>query len=145
MMKPENELISYGTEVEYMSSFKVTMIEKYHAIGVPAQLKIEIWSRMLAKIRQFKFEYAQTKAKSLFGSKTAATTEDKRGIVALGIWKGSLHNAEFVMLFDAMTHNCGRGSEVAILLWASCELKNIQEQHGYGYETLSQHVLPSKT
>ena len=100
---------------------------------------------MLAKIRQFKFEYAQSKAKSLFGSKAAATTEDKRGIVALGIWKGSLHNAEFVMLFDAMTHNCGRGSEVAILLWDSCELKHIQEQHGYEYETLSQHVLRSKT
>ena len=50
-----------------------------------------------------------------------------------------------MMIFDEMTHNCGRGSEVDILLWASCELKNIQEEHGYGYETLSQHVLPSKT
>ena len=144
-MKPDNELISYGTAIGYMSAFKVTMIEKYHTTGVPAQLQSEIWSRMLSKIRQFKFQYAQSKAKSLFGSKAAATTEDKRGIVALGIWKGSLHNAEFVMLFDAMTHNCGRGSEVAILLWDSCELKKIQEAHGYEYETLSQHVLRSKT
>ena len=51
MIKPENELISYSTAVGYMSAFKVSMIEKHHMVGVPAQLKSEIWSRILAKIR----------------------------------------------------------------------------------------------
>ena len=87
MMKPENELIPYSTTVAYTSAFKVALIKKYHTVGVPVQLKSEIWSRMLAKIRQFKFEYAHSKANCLFGLKTAATIDDKRWIVALVIWK----------------------------------------------------------
>ena len=69
--------------------------------------------------------------KRIFGSNVVSITEDKRRIVALVVWKGSLHNAKFMMLFDAITHDGGRGSEVAILLWSSCQLKKIQEQHSH--------------
>ena len=69
MMKPENELISYSTAVRYMSAFKVALIEKHNMVGVHAQLKTQIWWRMLAKIIQFKVEYAQSKENSLIGSK----------------------------------------------------------------------------
>ena len=81
----------------------------------------------------------------MFGSKIAASKEDNRGLVALVLWKGSVENAEFMMLFHAMIHNCGRGSEIAILKWKSCDLKKIEEAHGYKYKTLSQFVLRVKT
>lgn len=54
MMNPKRDPILYITVVEHMSA----LIDKYHIVGVPAQLKSEIWSRMLAKIRQHKFQQA---------------------------------------------------------------------------------------
>ena len=100
---------------------------------------------MLGKIRQAKFEYATKNNQRMFGSKEAASPEDKKGLVALVLWKGSVENAEFMMLFNSMTSNCGRGSEVAILQWSSCKLKKNQEQNGLEYETLSQYVIRTKT
>ena len=79
-----------------------------------------------------------------FESKIAATAEVKRGLDTLVSWKGSLHNAEFMMLFNTMKHEYERGSEVLILSWSSCKLKN-REQHGHQYETLSQYMLREKT
>ena len=144
-MKINQDFISYSTATGYMSSFKCALIDKFHKKGVPAQFESQIWSQMLAKIRQSKFQYAQKHKKRMFGSKIAASKEDNRGLVALVLWKGSVQNAEFMMLFHSMIHNCGRGSEIAILTWESCKLKLIEEAHGYKYETLSQHVLRVKT
>ena len=45
----------------------------------------------------------------------AATENDKIGLVVLCIWDSSLATAEFLNLFHSMSHNCGRGSEVAVL------------------------------
>ena len=100
---------------------------------------------MLSKIRQATFADAQKNNKRMFSPKVAASQEDKRGLVPLVVWKGSLENVEFMMLFNSMTHNCGRGSEIVVLLWTSCELKKIQEYHGFEYETLSQYVIHTKT
>ena len=99
---------------------------------------------MLSKIWQVKFADPQKNNKRMFGSKVVASQEDKRELVALVVWKGSLENAEFMMLFNSMTHNCGRGSEIVVLHWASCELKKIQEQHGFEYKNLSQYLIRTK-
>ena len=114
-MQINQDLISYSTATGYMSTFKCALIDKFHKKGVPAQFESQIWLRMLAKIRQRKFEYTQKHEKRMFGSKIAASKEDNRGLVALVLWKGSVENAEFMMLFHAMIHNCGSGSKIAIL------------------------------
>ena len=145
MMSAKGDPISYGTATGYMSAFKCSLIDKFHKKGVPTQFQSGIWSRMLGKIRQAKFEYATKNNQRMFGSKEAASPEDKKGLVALVLWKGSVENAEFMMLFNSMTSNCGRGSEIAILQWSSCKLKKIQEQNGLDYETLSQYVVRTKT
>ena len=55
MMHPKREPISYSTAVNYMITFKVALIDKFHMVSVPTQFKTDIWSRMLAKIRQHNF------------------------------------------------------------------------------------------
>ena len=125
MMSQNGELISYSTATGYMSDFKCSLVDKYHSVGVPTQFESQIWSRMLSKIRQAKFADAQKNNKQMSGFKVAVSQEDKRGLVALVVWKGSLENAEFMMLFNSMTHDCGRGFEIAVLLWTPCELEKI--------------------
>ena len=55
MMHHKREPISYSTAVNYMITFKVALIDKFHMVSVPTQFKTDIWSRMLAKIRQHNF------------------------------------------------------------------------------------------
>ena len=105
--KKDGDPISYQTATGYMSSFKCSMIDLYHLQGLPQQFKPHIWSRMLAQIRHSKWEYARQHKLKLFGSKDAATGNDKMGLLAICLWSRTLANAEFMNLFNAIVGNCG--------------------------------------
>ena len=77
MMKGDGDLISYSAAIQYMSSFKCTMVDKYCTTGVPQQFEKTTWTRMLAKIRCKKYEYSRIHCKRMLDLKTAAASEDK--------------------------------------------------------------------
>jgi len=137
--------ISYQTATGYMSSFKCAMIDHYHTTGTPQQFRQEIWSRMLAQIWHSKWEYARLKKIKLFGSKEAASTNDRMGLLAVCLWSGTLDNAEFMNLFNAMIMNCGRGNEIAITTFSELSMRTIREENMLPFDTLQQYVHRVKT
>ena len=143
--KKDGDPISYQTATGYMSSFKCSMIDHYHLKGMPHQFTQQIWSRMLAQIRHSKWEYARQHKLKLFGSKDAATGNDKMGLLAVCLWSGTLANAEFMNLFNAMVTNCGRGSEISITSFDQLTMKRIEEENMAPYATLQQFVHRVKT
>ena len=143
--KKDGAPISYQTATGYMSSFKCSMIDHYHLQGMPHQFTQQIWSRMLAQIRHSKWEYARQHKLKLFGSKDAATGNDKMGLLAVCLWSGTLANAEFMNLFNAMVTNCGRGSEISITTFDQLTMKRIEEENMAPYATLQQFVHRVKT
>ena len=111
---PEGKLISYQTATGYMSSFKCSMVNKGHLTGSPTQFQQKIWSRILAQIRHENWEHARNNNIKLFGSEKSVTRNDRMGLLAIGLWSGTLDDTEFMNLFNSMIENCGRGSEIAI-------------------------------
>ena len=77
----------------------------------------------------------------MFGSKVAATSEDKKILIAVCLWDGSLKNTECLSLLHSMYQNCGRRLEIAVLKWSLCKLRKIVEQNSFDYKTLNQFVL----
>ena len=105
----------------------------------------KIWSRMLAQIWYSKREYARLKKIKLFGSKEAASTNDRMGLLAVCLWSGTLDNAEFMNLFNAMIMNCGRGNEIAITTFSELSMRTIREENMLPFDTLQQYVHRVKT
>ena len=130
-----------------MSSFKCSMIDLYHLQGSHQQFKPQIWSRMLAQIRYSKWGYVRQHKIKLFGSKYAATGNDKMGLLAVCLWSGTLANAKFMNLFNTMVGNCGRGSEIAITSFDELTMKRTDEENmtPYAYDTLQQFFHRVKT
>ena len=144
-MNPKNDLISYQSAIGYMGAIKCHLIDKYHRVGVPQQLKEEVWKRKMTRIRSIKAEQAKQRRKPMFGSKEAASDADRMGILAICIWTGNVLNAEFLNFFQSMVMNCGRGSEIGVTKFEHLNLKRIQEDYGLVYDTLEQYVNRSKT
>ena len=74
----------------------------------------------------------------MFSCKEAASQYYKRGLVALVVWKDSDKNY-------SITNNCGRRSEIVVLHWILCALKNTEEKYGFQYDTLSQCMTHKNT
>ena len=129
----------------YMSAFKCSMIDKYHCKSVPQQFQDQVWKRMLGKIRSLKYDYARKTQIRLFGSKEAASKNDKMALGATCLWSGTLDNAEFMNMFNAMVYNCGQGNEIAITHKEQLTMKNIDEHNMISYSTLQQHLHRMKT
>ena len=79
-------------------------------MSIPLQLQDGIWKRCLETMRAFKFNCERKRHHPLMGTKEAATEHDKKGGIAVCMWSGTLNNAEFMIFFQYMVSNCGRGS-----------------------------------
>ena len=139
-MKASNELISYGSASGYMGSIKNDLLDKYSRIGIPTPLVTEVWKRKMTRIRSTKWEHCRKKGVAMFGSKESATDADRLGLIAICMWSGTLPNAEFMIFFQSMVMNCGRGSEIGITKLSNLHLKTIKEYHGFDFDTLEQYI-----
>ena len=128
-----------------MGAVKNDLLDKFHRIGVPSQLKEEVWRRKITRVRSIKVEQAKQRMKPMFGSKEAASDADRMAILAICIWTGNVINAEFLNFFQSMVMNCGRGSEIGVTRFQDLNLKRIEEDYGLVYETMEQYVNRSKT
>ena len=148
-MNPKNELISCGSAAGYMSAIRTYFLDKFnsqgHNNGIPMQLQTELWKRKSSRVRSMKIMQAKINNKPVFGSKEAASDEDRTGIMALCIWSGNVVNAEFFNFFQSMVMNCGRGSEIGIARLDHLHMRHIIEETGIEYDTLEQYVIRSKT
>ena len=144
-MDPKRNLMSYLSATGYLGAIKNALLDKFNPVGVPSQLKEEVWKRKITIVRGIKAEQAKVQRKPMFRSKEAASDADRTGIGAICIWTGNVINAEFLNLFQSMVMNCGRGSEIGVTSFRDLHLKAIKEDYGAVYETMEQYVNRSKT
>ena len=114
-------------------------------LAIPLQLQDGIWKRYLETMRAVKFNCARKSHHPLMGTKEAATEHDKKGVIAVCMWSGTLNNAEFMNFFQSMVSNCGRGSEIAISKYKDLSMTDIKEDNGLEFQTFKQYVMRVKT
>ena len=100
---------------------------------------------MLSQIKSAKWDYARKNKIKLFGSKDAASGDDKKGLLVVCLWTGNLSNSEFMSLFNTMISNCGRESEIAMTSYDQLSMKSIEEENMAPFKTLQQFVHRIKT
>ena len=96
-MNPKEALVTYNTSVGYMGAIKNLLIVKWKNQAIPLQLQDGIWKRYLEIMRAVKFNCARKSHHPLMGTKEAATEHDKKGVIAVCMWSGTLNNAEFMI------------------------------------------------
>ena len=101
-MNPNNELISYASATGYMGSIKNALLDKFHRVGIPSQLKAEVWKRKTTRVQSMKLDQAKNKNIPVFGTKESASDADRMGIITICIWSGSTANAEFLNFFKVL-------------------------------------------
>ena len=55
-MNPKKDLLSYLSATGYLGAVKNDLLDKFHRIGVPSQLKEEVWKRKITRVWSIKVE-----------------------------------------------------------------------------------------
>ena len=136
-------LLAWSTIQGYFSSFKMFFIDKFHKI--PASLSNELTKRYVGIMLRTKTEIVTKEGVPLYGKKECASEEDFKGFTAVCFWNDDLKSAEYLHLVWSAVHNCGRGSEIAMLNWAKVGTVTIHQCDGAQFDTMQMAVNRLKT
>ena len=109
--KKPHGLLDSDTCIQYYSSFKTRLEEKFSDHSIPA-LEGSKHTRNMAGIRKIKADWRGKIRVGDDKKNEAASEKEMEAFATACYWDGNLQSAEFIHLFNSMVCNCGRASEV---------------------------------
>ena len=122
--KEGGDNLKWQTIQGYYSAVKMAFIEKFRELPIP-QIFGELRTKQMYKtmIRQSLDLHRnrnleeETATDGFYGQSEAFSMESLTAIPALVFWQNDTKSAEFWHLLQGMKYNCGRGSEVSVVLY----------------------------